>query len=155
MLICLWERAYLKLFDRVCNEFTTQLVKYQLKVTQELLELGKLQDELLEVLLGFQSQTYSCRQMFPIDVLTRIENAFADLGMLKGSKQNNIVILIVKGRLTTRMKNKQLGFISELNPRRSGLVGVPREFNSWTFFRYCNRELILEIKTRSTLCYPR
>ena len=49
-----------------------------------------------------------------------------------------------------------LGLISELNPRRSGLVEVPREYNTWTFFRYRdnNRDLIVDMRTHSNLIPP-
>ena len=64
-----------------------------------------------------------------MDVMNHIEDAFGELGMIMGSKEHSIVKIIVRGRLTTRMKKRMLGFISEANPRRSGLqvVGVPRE----------------------------
>ena len=51
--------------------------------------------------------------------------------MIKGSNKNNIVKIIVKGRLTTRMKNHHLDLISKLNPRHTGLEGIPREHDTW------------------------
>ena len=52
------------------------------------------------------------------------------------------------------MKNRILGLISELNPRRSGLLGVPRQFDTWTFSLHNNRELILEMMTPKHFVLP-
>ena len=88
ILIFLWGRAYQKLLYRVSNEFTTQLVEDQLKVTQEL-ELNHLRDDLLEVLKGFQSQIYSGQRMYPINVMNHNEKTCVNLGMLKGLKRKH------------------------------------------------------------------
>jgi hypothetical protein len=81
--INLWEKVFQKIFNQVINEFTTQLVEYQSKVTQEL-ELGDLQTELLKVLLGCQSQICSGQETNSIEVMTRMEYAFGALRMSKG-----------------------------------------------------------------------
>ena len=44
--------------------------------------------------------------------------------------------------------------MSELNPRRSGLVGVTREYKTWTFFRCNNQELILDMRTPDNVILP-
>ena len=64
----------------------TQLVVYQLKVTQES-EPGELCNELLTVLLGCQSQIYSGHLMTLMDVMTRIEQTFEKLRVLKGAEK--------------------------------------------------------------------
>ena len=50
-----------------------------------------------------------------MDLIDHIEDAFGELGMIKGSKKNHRII--IRGRLMTRMKNIILGLISEVNPR--------------------------------------
>ena len=111
ILICLWERANQRLFDQVSMEFTTQLIENQLKANQEL-ELGQLRDRLLMVILKCLVQTSNGRQMHQMEVMNRIKDTFGKLHMIKGSKKNNITKIIVKGRLTTRMKNYNLDIIS-------------------------------------------
>ena len=51
------------------------------------------------------------------------------------------------------MKNYNLDFISELNPRQVGLEGVPREYNMWLFFRYNNKDLVHDMAT-GTFVFP-
>ena len=51
------------------------------------------------------------------------------------------------------MKNYNLDFISELNPRRVGLEGVPREYDMWLFFRYSNKDLVHDMAS-GTFLFP-
>jgi hypothetical protein len=65
---------------------------------------------------------------------------------LKGLKRNQMVKLIVRGRLlTTRMQTNQLKLISELNQRRSGLVGLTRKCDTWVFYQGMNRVPIMDL----------
>ena len=75
--------------------------------------------------------------------------------MIKGSKKNNIVKIMAKGRLTTtgKMKNYNLEFISGLNPRRVCLEGVPREYDIWLFYRYTNKNLVHDMAS-GTFVFP-
>ena len=150
--LCLWERANQRLFDQVSIEFTTQLIENQLKAIQEL-ELGPLRDRLLTVIVKCLVETSNGRRMHPMDVMNSIGDAFGKLHMIKGSKKDNIVQMIVKGRLTTRMKNYNLDFSSELNPRQVGLEGVPREYDIWLFFRYSNKEIMQDMSS-GTFLFP-
>ena len=81
----------------------------------------------------------------PMTVIERIEDAFGKLGMIKGSRRNNLVKIVARGRLTTRLMNQQLDLIRELNPNRGDLLGVTRHFDVYTFYRYNNKELVRDM----------
>ena len=98
-------------------------------------------------------ETENGRRLHPMDAMDRIEDVFGEVHMIQGSKKNNIVRIMAKGRLTTKMKNYNLDFISELNPRQVGLEGVPREYNMWLFFRYNNKDLVHDMAT-GTFVFP-
>ena len=98
-------------------------------------------EQLITALTGFQALIYCDHQIPPIDVMNRIEKTFADLGMLKASRRSNLVRTMIKGRLTTGMKNIQLGLISKLNPVRSVIAEMPRDYETWLFFQIANCEL--------------
>ena len=86
------------------------------------IEAGELRVQLFTALTGFQARIYCGQQIPPIEVITRIEKVFADLGILKALKQSNLVRTVVKGRMTTRMRNTKLELISKLNLVRSDIV---------------------------------
>ncbi len=72
------------------------------------------------------------RRMYPIDIMNRIEQTFVNLNLVKGLRRNQVVLATEKGRVTTRMRNKTLQLVSELYPKRQGLVedGVKAVFLS-------------------------
>jgi hypothetical protein len=64
-----------------------------------------------------------------MEVMNHIEQIFVNLRLMNGLKNHMVeVIVTVKVIGTTRMKNNQSGLISELNPRRCSLPGLPREY---------------------------
>jgi hypothetical protein len=56
-----------------------------------------------------------------------------------------MVMVTSNSKVSTRMQNNQFGLISEFNPKRSGLVGIPRENKTGVFHRCMNQDLILEL----------
>ena len=83
--------------------------------------------------------------MNPGNVMDRIEDVFGKLDMIKGSRKSNIVKILIKGRLTTRMTNHYLGLICEFNPNLVDLAGIPRQYDMWIFFRYNNKDLMRDM----------
>ncbi len=77
-----------------------------------------------------------CRRLPPLEVMTLIEQELVDLILVQGLKKSQVVEVISKGRTTTWIKKltlgNVLGIISELNPSRSGLLMVQRQYD--TFF---------------------
>jgi hypothetical protein len=55
-----------------------------------------------------------------------------------------MVLVTTNGQVTTRM-NTQLSLISKLNPIRTGLVGISREYETGVFCDIMHRDLILEL----------
>ncbi len=101
------------------NEFTNQLLYCQSKMIQ-VFEAGGLAEGIHRV-LSECTEAYHiyCGQQLPLmEVMTciQVEQVFVDFNFVKGLRKNSMVKVIVKGRVTTRMKNNQLGLISELNP---------------------------------------
>ncbi len=86
------------------------------------------------------------KRLPPMEVMTFIKQVFVDLNLVKGLKKNQVVEVISKGRTTTWMKSLTIGIISELNPRRSGMLMVPRQYYTDVHCRIKNRSLILELK---------
>ena len=104
ILLCLWERANQRLFDQVYPEFTTQLIENQLLAMQEL-ELGQLRDRLLVAIMDGLVKIENGSRLHLMDLMNHIEDVFGELHMIKGSKKNNVVKIMAKGRLTTKLKN--------------------------------------------------
>ena len=105
ILICLWKRANQKHFDRVSLEFTTQLIENQFKAVIWM-EPGRIRNKLSRVIMRCLELKSNGHRMHPVvNVMDRIEDAFSKLDMIKGSRKNNIVKIIVKGSLMTRMIN--------------------------------------------------
>ncbi len=78
-----------------------------------------------------------------MEVMTRIEVS-VDLNLIKGLKKNQVVEVISKGRITTWMKNPTIGITNELKPRRSRLLMVPRQYDTFLYHRIKNRSLLLK-----------
>ena len=67
----IWERAYGMQYDQQTGERTSQLVEYQMEAT-DMLEAGKLQDQLLKALSRFWTKSLEGRLISPIDVMNSI-----------------------------------------------------------------------------------
>ena len=92
--------------------------------------------------------------LHPTNIMDRIEDAFGKLDMIKGSRKNNLVKIIIKDRLTTRVINHQLELIRELNPNRGDLLGVTRHFDIYTFYRYNNKDLVRDMTSGAFIMIP-
>ena len=91
--------------------------------------------------------------MNPGNVMDRIEDVFCKLDMIEGSMKSNFVKILIKDHLTTRMTNHYLGLICELNPNQVDLVGMPRQYDMWIFFRYNNKDLMRDMAS-GTFVFP-
>ena len=66
-----------------------------------------------------------------IEVMNRIEQVFINLNLVKGLKKMEMVEVIHKGRTTSRMINKVMPILQELNPRVTDWSMVPPLFDIW------------------------
>ena len=78
----LWERAHRMQCDQQTAVWTSRLVEYQMEATN-MLEAGKLLDQLLKALSRFHTKSLEGRQISPIDVINHIEKKFVDKGDMK------------------------------------------------------------------------
>ncbi len=141
-------QAVPQVFSLISDEFTGQLLYFQLKtipVTHA--------DELADWILTGKHQMYNSQQLPPMEVMNLIEQFFVNFNLRKGLKVNCVVEVITKGRTTTWMKNNQLGHIRELYPHQSGLMTVPREYDTFLYYRIMNRDLLLEWKSCNTITF--
>ena len=67
----LWERAYGMQYDQQTAEWTTQLVEHQMEAA-DMLEAGKLRDQLLKAFRRLRTKSLEGRQISPIDVMNSI-----------------------------------------------------------------------------------
>ena len=64
-------------YDQQTAEWTSQLVEYQMEAT-DMLEAGKLSDQLLRAFGRFRTKSLEGRPISPIDEMTRIEKIVVD-----------------------------------------------------------------------------
>ena len=77
-------------YDQQTAEWTSQLVEYQMEATN-VLEAGKLQDQLLKALSRFWTKSLEGRLISPIDVMNSIEKIFVDKGEMKTPNNQYLV----------------------------------------------------------------
>ncbi len=91
-------------------KFTNQLIFSQLKAIHEP-ETGEPRDKISMVLTECILQMYSDHQLPQMEVMNRIKQTFINLELLKGLKKSNVKQTIVRGPMTTRMRNTELALV--------------------------------------------
>ena len=107
-----------------------------------MMEPGIVRNKLSHVIARCVELRAKGHSLHPTSMMDRIEDAFGKLDVIKGLRKNNLVKIIVKDRLTTRLVNQQLELIRELDPNSGDLLGVTRHFDIYTFYRYNNKDLV-------------
>ena len=107
ILTCLWERSTKRIFGREYLDFTDQLIEIQLRAVSTM-EPGIVRKRLYHTMARCVELRAIGHCLSPITVIERIEDVFGKLGMIKGSRRNNLVKIVMRGRLTTRLMNQQL-----------------------------------------------
>ena len=77
-------------YDQQTAEWTSQLVEYQMEAA-DMLEAGKLRDQLLRAFGRFRTKSREGRPISPIDVMTRIKKIVVDKGDLKTPNNHYLV----------------------------------------------------------------
>ena len=78
-----------------------------------------------------------------MEVMTRIEKVFLDIGnlKLKAPSNHHLVRVGLNGPMHTELINPQLGLIRTLNPVHYNGEAVAVSYEPWEFYRGPNREL--------------
>ncbi len=77
--------------------------------------------------------------------MTRIEQVFVDLNLVKDLKKNKMVEVIHKGKITTWRTNITISILNELNTTIKYWSTVPPLNDIWIYYRSQNKGTILEI----------
>jgi hypothetical protein len=107
-------------------------------------ETGELDENLLRLLSECNIQMNCCCQTHPMEVMTRIEQVFIDLNLVKSLKKNKMVEVIHKGKTTTWMTSIAKPILRELNPTIKDWSTVPPLYNIWIYYRSQIKDIILE-----------
>ena len=125
-------------YDQQTAEWTSQLVEYQMEAT-DMLEAGKLSDQLLRAFGRFRTKSLEGRPISPIDEMTRIEKIVVDKGDLK-TPNNHYLVKTGRGLPPiTGLVNRQFKLVMTLNPVTQGPIALYSD--AWDFFRNPDREL--------------
>ena len=78
-----------------------------------------------------------------MEVMTRIETVFLDIGnlKLKAPSNHHLVRVGLNGPMHTELINRQFGIIRSLNPAPHNEAALPMSYNACEFYRRPNREL--------------
>jgi hypothetical protein len=79
-----------------------------------------------------------------MEVMTRIEQVFIDLNLVKGLKKNKLVEVIHKGKTTSWMTNIAMPISKEFNTRVTDLSLVPPLYDIWIYYRSQIKDIILD-----------
>ena len=94
---------------------------------------GELDEGLLRLLSECYIQMSCCRWIQVIEVMNHIEQVFVNLNLVKGLKKMKMVEVIHKGRTTSRMINKVMPILQELNQRVTTWSLVPPLLHIWIY----------------------
>jgi hypothetical protein len=100
----LWEKTFCRVYLEYLDEFTNQFLLCQLRTIQGS-GIGELTERLLGLLSECNIQMNRCLLTHLMEVMTRIEQVFVDLNLVKRLKKIQVVEVISKGKTTTWMKN--------------------------------------------------
>ena len=118
----MWERANGMKYDQQTADWTSKLVEYQLEAA-EMLEDGKLRDQLLRAYRKLRNKSLEARPILPIDVMNRIEKI-----VVKGDlKTQNSHFLVRTGNVLPpipALVNRQFKLVTTLNPVSMGWHGT-------------------------------
>ena len=123
-------------------EWVSQFIEYQLEATKTL-EVGQLRDNLLKVISWLKARSLFGRYITAMEVMTRIEKVFLDIGnlKLKAPSNHHLVRVGLNGPMHTELINRQFGLIRTLNPVHYGDSEKAVSYKPWEFYRGPNREL--------------
>ena len=124
-------------YDQQTADWTSKLVEYQLEAA-EMLEDGKVRNQLLRAYRKLRNKSLEARPILPIDVMNRIEK-FVVKGDLKMPSSH---FLVRTGNVLppiTALVNRQFKLVTTLNPVSMGPIAM--YFETYEFFWNPNREL--------------
>ena len=102
-------------YDQQTAEWTSQLVEYQMEAA-DMLEDGKLRDQLLRAYGRFRAKSLEGRLISPIDVMNRIEKIVVEIGDVK-TPNNHYLVKTGRGfPPITGLVNRQFKLVVTLNP---------------------------------------